>query len=220
MKELESVILKEATLLSNMRHELAEHLTNAIHQELKELYMEKTKFEVRIMKREGNVEESPCGRCAGKTYGGWLRSCGILYFNEPRRATKTTFKGCIWRRVISYHFSFKSIFSKHQGLHLLFLMKWIRGVSGRVAQAIAEKIYRVSVNSQVLCITHLPQVASMADSHLFIRKQVANDRTITSVTVLTMEDKVTEISSNDFWCGNHRFNDRACERITYASASF
>lgn len=40
-----------------MRHELAEHLTNAIHQELKELYMEKTKFEVRIMKREGNVEE-------------------------------------------------------------------------------------------------------------------------------------------------------------------
>ena len=41
LKELESVILKEATLLSNMRHELAEHLTNAIHQELKELYMEK-----------------------------------------------------------------------------------------------------------------------------------------------------------------------------------
>ena len=93
------------------------------------------------------------------------------------------------------------------------------GVSGRVAQAIAEKIYRVSVNSQVLCITHLPQVASMADSHLFIRKQVANDRTITSVTVLTMEDKVTEIARM-ISCGNYRFNDRTCERITYASASF
>lgn len=48
MKELESVIMKEATLLSDMRHELAEHLTNAIHQELKELYMEKTKFEVKL----------------------------------------------------------------------------------------------------------------------------------------------------------------------------
>ena len=58
LTKLEGVIVKEATLLNTMRHELADHLTSAIHQELKELYMEKTKFEVRIMKRVGNVGEN------------------------------------------------------------------------------------------------------------------------------------------------------------------
>ncbi len=110
---------------------------------------------------------------------------------EPLKPLSKVASGGELSRII---LALKSIFSKHQGVASVIFDEVDTGVSGRVAQAIAEKIYRVSVNSQVLCITHLPQVASMADSHLFIRKQVANDRTITSVTVLTMEDKVTEIA--------------------------
>jgi DNA repair protein RecN (Recombination protein N) len=194
LKELESVILKEATLLSNMRHELAEHLTNAIHQELKELYMEKTKFEVRIMKREGNAEEPLVeGAPVRLTADGYDHVEFYISTNpgEPLKPLSKVASGGELSRII---LALKSIFSKHQGIASVIFDEVDTGVSGRVAQAIAEKIYRVSVNSQVLCITHLPQVASMADSHLFIRKQVANDRTITSVTVLTMEDKVTEIA--------------------------
>jgi DNA repair protein RecN (Recombination protein N) len=194
LKELESVILKEATLLSNMRHELAEHLTNAIHQELKELYMEKTKFEVRIMKREGNAEEPLVeGAPVRLTADGYDHVEFYISTNpgEPLKPLSKVASGGELSRII---LALKSIFSKHQGVASVIFDEVDTGVSGRVAQAIAEKIYRVSVNSQVLCITHLPQVASMADSHLFIRKQVANDRTITSVTVLTMEDKVTEIA--------------------------
>ena len=56
-------------------------------------------------------------------------------------------------------------------LLVLFLMKWIQGVSGRVAQAIAEKIHDIAVDSQVLCITHLPQVAAHADQQYYIRKK-------------------------------------------------
>jgi DNA repair protein RecN (Recombination protein N) len=67
------------------------------------------------------------------------------------------------------------------------------GVSGRVAQAIAEKIYKVAMNSQVLCISHLPQVAAMADTHLYIAKKIKGGRTKTSVTPLTESDKVHEI---------------------------
>ena len=66
-------------------------------------------------------------------------------------------------------------------------------MSGRVAQAIAEKIYRVSIGSQVLCISHLPQVAAMADTHLFISKETDGSRTKTSVKVLTEEEKIKEI---------------------------
>ena len=67
------------------------------------------------------------------------------------------------------------------------------GVSGRVAQSIAEKIYKVAIGSQVLCISHLPQVAAMADTHLFIAKKVMDGRTSTSVRTLVLEEKIKEI---------------------------
>jgi DNA repair protein RecN (Recombination protein N) len=87
----------------------------------------------------------------------------------------------------------KSIFSKHQGVTSIIFDEVDTGVSGRVAQAIAEKIYNVAVNSQVLCISHLPQVAAMADTHLFISKVTKGGRTKTFVSSLTFDEKITEI---------------------------
>ena len=88
----------------------------------------------------------------------------------------------------------KSIFSKHQGVTSIIFDEVDTGVSGRVAQAIAEKIYQVAAGSQVLCISHLPQVAAMADTHLFIAKQIKAGRTNTSVKPLDETDKIKEIS--------------------------
>ncbi|MER2064270.1 MAG: DNA repair protein RecN, partial [Alkalibacterium sp.] len=68
------------------------------------------------------------------------------------------------------------------------------GVSGRVAQAIADKIYSVAKHSQVLCITHLPQVAAMADQHLYIKKTTDDERTQTSVLRIDEEERVEEIA--------------------------
>ena len=62
-----------------------------------------------------------------------------------------------------------------------------------VAYYIAEKIYRVSEGSQVLCISHLPQVAAMADIHLFISKEITEGRTKTNVKPLEKEERVIEI---------------------------
>ena len=68
------------------------------------------------------------------------------------------------------------------------------GVSGRVAQAIAEKIAAISINSQVLCISHLPQVAAMADHQYYIKKQVEHDRTFTTITEMERNERIEEIS--------------------------
>jgi len=87
----------------------------------------------------------------------------------------------------------KNIFSKHQGITSIIFDEVDTGVSGRVAQAIAEKIYRVSNGSQVLCISHLPQVAAMADIHLFISKEITEGRTKTSVKPLEKAQRVEEI---------------------------
>src|SRR5699024_12662510 len=68
------------------------------------------------------------------------------------------------------------------------------GVSGRVAQAIADKIATIAVHSQVLCISHLPQVAAMADYHYFISKRVEEDRTVTRVRAIEHASRVEELS--------------------------
>ena len=68
------------------------------------------------------------------------------------------------------------------------------GVSGRVAQAIAEKIAKIAANSQVLCITHLPQVAAVADNQYFIEKAIQEGRTETHVRKLSEEERVAEIA--------------------------
>src|SRR5699024_7031861 len=68
------------------------------------------------------------------------------------------------------------------------------GVSGRVAQAIAEKIYSISLYSQVLCITHLPQVAAIANNHLYVRKEIIDDKTTTEASILSENERVEELA--------------------------
>ena len=88
----------------------------------------------------------------------------------------------------------KSIFSRKQGITSIVFDEVDTGVSGRVAQAIAEKISKIALNSQVLCITHLPQVAAVADYQYFIEKAIQEGRTETRVRQLSYEERVTEIA--------------------------
>ena len=68
------------------------------------------------------------------------------------------------------------------------------GISGRTAQQVAEKLMRVSRRQQILCITHLPQIAAMADTHFLIEKSTDADRTTTSVKPLSHDDAINELA--------------------------
>ncbi len=69
------------------------------------------------------------------------------------------------------------------------------GVSGSIAHSIATKILKIAINAQVLCITHLPQVAATGQNHLRISKQVINNRTTTNIEFLTNKERMVEIAS-------------------------
>jgi len=110
---------------------------------------------------------------------------------EPMKAlTKVASGGELSRMMLAL----KSIFSKHQGITSIIFDEVDTGVSGRVAQAIAEKIAGIATNSQVLCISHLSQVAAMADQHLLIKKEVNGNRTFTTLEEVTKEKRVEELS--------------------------
>ncbi|MEH7107221.1 DNA repair protein RecN [Bacillus sp. JJ1764] len=183
-KELASLqkdLLLEAKQLSELRKKWAEKLTKLIHRELKELYMAKTIFDIRFETDSDHFSRT------GMDHVEFYISTNP---GEPLKPLSKVASGGELSRIM---LALKSIFSKHQGVTSIIFDEVDTGVSGRVAQAIAEKIYKVATDSQVLCISHLPQVAAMADTHLYISKNIKGGRTTTSVTPLNEHDKIKEI---------------------------
>lgn len=173
-------LLLEAKQLTDLRKKWADKLTKLIHRELKDLYMAKTVFQIHF---EPGHDFTKTGMDHVEFY---------LSTNpgEPLKPLSKIASGGELSRIM---LALKSIFSKHQGITSIIFDEVDTGVSGRVAQAIAEKIYKVALDSQVMCISHLPQVAAMADTHLFIAKTIREGRTKTSVTPLTEKEKIKEI---------------------------
>lgn len=179
---LKAELTKQANTLTDIRKKAAVILEKQIKQELNQLYMEKAIFSVRFEPNKIDLTESG-------------QDSIVFYMStNPGEPLKPLAKIASGGELSRMMLALKTIFSRHQGITSIIFDEVDTGVSGRVGQAIAEKIYAVSVGSQVLCISHLPQVAAMANHHYYITKKVQNKRTTTSVAVLKGEDKVEEIS--------------------------
>lgn len=183
LKELTDDLRVEAEELTLLRKQAANKLAKAIMEQLKELHMGKASFEVQFdLLPKGKFDRY------GQDSIAFHISTNV---GEPLKPlTKVASGGELSRMMLAL----KTIFSKHQGITSIIFDEVDTGVSGRVAQAIAEKIAAIARHSQVLCISHLPQVAAMADQHLFIEKKVSKERTTTSVEELTGRKRTEEMS--------------------------
>ncbi len=179
---LKTELTKQAATLTDIRKKAAVTLEKQIKQELNQLYMEKAIFSVRFEANKMELTE--------------LGQDSVVFYmsTNPGEPLKPLAKIASGGELSRMMLALKTIFSRHQGITSIIFDEVDTGVSGRIGQAIAEKIYAVSVGSQVLCISHLPQVAAMANHHYYITKKVQNKRTTTSVTVLKGVEKVEEIS--------------------------
>ncbi|MFJ8262085.1 DNA repair protein RecN [Rummeliibacillus sp. NPDC094406] len=181
--ELRKKLQATANELTVIRKKVGNKLSNAIMQQLRELYMEKAEFSVHF---ESLQEEQ-------FDHNGLDRIVFYIATNvgePPKPLTKIASGGELSRVMLAL----KTIFSTTNGITSIIFDEVDTGVSGRVAQAIAEKIAAISVHSQVLCISHLPQVAAMADHHYHIQKQEDTNRTFTSLTEIFGNDRIDEIS--------------------------
>ncbi len=184
---LEEDLLRKGKSLSEKRRDLAVGLEAGIHEQLEELYMNKVDFYVRF---DNELDELTVDD-AGPTGLDQIEFYIATNPGEPRKPlTKIASGGELSRMMLAM----KTIFTKAQGVTSIIFDEIDTGVSGRVAQAIAEKIYSISTHSQVLCITHLPQVAATADNHLYVRKEILDNRTITGAELLPENERVEEIA--------------------------
>ncbi|WP_208558628.1 DNA repair protein RecN [Marinilactibacillus kalidii] len=187
VKELEIELSQVAKQLSNARRKTAGKLEKAIHEQLKELFMDKVVFEVQFMRKTDSFNISHANETG-------MDKIEFYVSTNPGEPLKPLVKVASGGELSRMMLAMKTVFSKEQGITSIIFDEVDTGVSGRVAQAIADKIYSVAFHSQVLCITHLPQVAAMADQHLYISKVIVEDRTSTHVEQLADEAKVSEVA--------------------------
>lgn len=90
--------------------------------------------------------------------------------------------------------SLKSVFIDKDNTPTIIFDEIDTGISGRIAQCVAEKMYEISNKHQVLCITHLPQIASMSDNHYMVKKYIENEKTFTKIEKINEEKKIEEIA--------------------------
>lgn len=181
LAQLQKQANQMAERLSCKRKEVAQRLTKQVHQQLKELYMDKAIFEV-------HFEKYPSLTTNG------IDKVEFYLQTNPGEAMGPLVKIASGGELSRIMLALKTIFAQNQGVTSIIFDEVDTGVSGRVAQAIAEKISSVAQKSQVLCITHLPQVAAISDNHYFIAKYVVNGRTETRLTKLNAKQRVDELA--------------------------
>lgn len=196
-KELRSIakdLLVEGKNLTEVRKKEAERLTDGIQKQLQHLYMKDTQFAVNFEEKNIQVDDLINVKKPLPISKNGIHDVTFMVSTnkgEPLKPLAKVASGGELSRII---LALKTIFASHEGVTSLIFDEVDTGVSGRVAQAIAEKIYQISLNSQVLCITHLPQVAAMADTHLLITKKPEGQRVTTSVKPLTEKERVNELT--------------------------
>lgn len=169
--------------LSQVRQRAAHELAKRVHQQLTELYMAKADFEVHFANHSAD-EFTPTG----------IDTVEFYIRTNPGETMGPLAKIASGGELSRVMLALKTIFAQNEGVTSIIFDEVDTGVSGRVAQAIADKIKLIAAHSQVLCITHLPQVAAVAQHHFLIKKGVHDNRTTTRVTVLTDPQRVDELA--------------------------
>ena len=180
LKVLEADLIAKAGRLSQARRELAQVLENQIHQELQDLYMEKARFRV-------DFSKSKFGRQGNEQIEFYIST-------NPGEDFKPLVKVASGGELSRLMLAIKSAFARKEGKTSIVFDEVDTGVSGRVAQAIAQKIYKIGQFGQVLAISHLPQVIAIADHQFYIEKISDEASTVSQVRLLTFEERVEEIA--------------------------
>ncbi|MBD2869569.1 DNA repair protein RecN [Paenibacillus arenilitoris] len=192
LRAKESRLFEQALSLAKELSQLREHasarLSDAIEKELGQLQMPSARFKVQLEQPDAGDERQI------RLHAGGMDEAVFLLTTNPGEPLKPLSKIASGGEMSRIMLALKSIFAEIDQVPVLIFDEVDTGVSGRAAQAIAEKMSQLAARCQVFSITHLPQVACMADHHYEIRKQVIGARTSTSVTELTGSVRIEELA--------------------------
>ena len=185
-KQLLAQYRNTARELTESRKQLAETFEERITKELQDLGMGNTRFEVLFRKNESGKPLMP--KETGDDQVEFMISPNP---GEPLKPLARIASGGELSRLM---LAVKTLEASHTGVESMVFDEIDTGISGRMAQVVAEKMIAVSGRHQVICVTHLPQIAAAADYQYLVRKSVEGDRTNTLVTEQNYEGRQREIA--------------------------
>ena len=180
VKRAHEAYLAVASRLSEARQALARGFEQKMERQLHELNMKGTRFRVSLTPGE----ETAAG----------LERCAFLIapnLGEQYQALAQTASGGELSRIM---LAIKALAGEKSLIPSMVFDEIDTGISGRTAQVVAEKMADIARYRQVLCVTHLPQIAAMADRQYLIEKSFNGERTVTNVSVLDAQGRVEELS--------------------------
>ena len=180
LKEAQAELLIASDHLNTARHAIAKELETDIKKELADLYMEKADFSVQFE--------------SGKFSSKGNEQVEFYIQTNPGEGFKPLAKTDSGGELSRLMLAIKSSFSRRENKTSIVFDEVDTGVSGRVAQAIAQKIYKIAQAGQVLAISHLPQVVAIADTQFYIEKASTDDVTTSTVRKLKLEERVEEVA--------------------------
>ncbi len=186
-KELEAqrkLTLRAAQALSNARRAAAEELQKRIVEELRDLSMPSVRFAVEFaaLDDEQGFDKNGCDKIR------FVMSANAG--EELGRINRIASGGELSRIMLAM----KNVFAENDPVQTMIFDEIDTGVSGIAAQRVGEKLFEASLGKQVMCVTHLPQIAAMADSHYVIKKEERRGRTYTDVLPLDHEGRLHELA--------------------------
>jgi DNA repair protein RecN (Recombination protein N) len=173
-----------AQQLTRDRSRAARSLEKKVEQELARLKMGKTKFEIRIESRQGSEALEPTG----------ADTIEFLVSPNPGEELKPLARIASGGELSRMMLSLKSILAAVDRVPTLIFDEVDAGIGGGVAGVVGQRLKELARHRQVLCITHLPQIASQAALHFTVEKLQSNGRTVAKIKRLEREDRVEEIA--------------------------
>lgn len=183
-KKLLETAQKKAAVLTKKRQAAAETLKARIEDELRQLDMPKVRFQTEFLPKGGTLGLDETG-------GDEVRFLMSANVGENLKPIARVASGGELSRIM---LALKNVLAENDSIQTLVFDEVDAGVSGRAAGKVAEKMSRLSLSCQVLCVTHLAQICAMADSHFSVRKEEKDGRTFTNVETLEREGRVLELA--------------------------
>ncbi|MBE5921832.1 MAG: DNA repair protein RecN [Lachnospiraceae bacterium] len=181
LKRAETSYFAEAEQLSALRKVVAKELEQGIVAALTDLNFLEVKFTISIAPSAHPGKDG-------------IDAIEFLISTNPGEPVRPLAKIASGGELSRIMLAIKTIMAEIDSIDTLLFDEIDTGISGRTAQMVAEKMSYVASRHQVLCITHLPQIAAMADHHFYIEKQVEQEKTVTKISELSEKDSILELA--------------------------
>ena len=181
LKELEEILREKSDELSRIRKEYSKQLEQKIIQGLKDLNFLDVNFAIDFQQKKNYTDNG-------------TDDIQYLISTNPGESLKPLGQIVSGGELSRIMLALKAILADRDQIETLIFDEIDTGISGRTAQKVSEKMAVIGQHHQVLCITHLPQIAAMADSHFEIEKRLQGTETITQIHVLEEDDSIRELA--------------------------